>query len=372
MTIISVIISVLIFGAIVLVHELGHFVAAKLSGITVHQFSIGFGPALFKKRKGETLYAVRAIPLGGAVLMKGADEEEELLVGKTPEALDENGQPIDPDAGSYYSVPKWKRLIVVSAGPIMNLLCGILILFIIFAPAQALTTPAIDTLMEGFPYGQYFEPGDRFVSVNGFHAFTVDDVTTGLFLGEGKPMTITIERDGQKITYRDLPLEKTVTDTDGRTLYGFRFQVMAPNLWDKLAYSANSAMSFLQSAVKGLQMLFTGQAGVGDMMGTVGIASEITGMVEQSITQESPAQAWLFVAGTLRFVAFISVNLALMNLLPLPALDGGKILFLIIEAVRGRRVSPKVEGMISLASLVLILGLFVVVTYNDITRIITG
>jgi regulator of sigma E protease len=353
---------VVIFGLIIFIHELGHFVAAKLSGIAVLQFSIGFGPALLKKQVGETLYALRIIPLGGAVMMKGADDEEEILVGKQGEAAPvPSAMDADDEAGSFYAAPKWKRLIVLAAGPLMNLLCGLVIIFILWIPARNLSMPVIGELMDGFPYGQYFQVGDRLTSVNGFHIFTADDISVALSVGAGRPMDFVLERGGQTIRLNNLDMEATVPDPDtGRLLYGFRFAQKPATLGGVAAYAGAQTMTYLQSAVKSLQMLFTGQAGVKDMMGTVGIASQIS-----SAVQVSAGATW-------DFVAFISVNIAFMNLLPIPALDGGKLLFLAIEAVRRKRVSAKVEGAVSLASLVLILGLFVVVTYNDIARIVAG
>lgn len=362
MTIISILIAIIIFGLLIFVHELGHFLACRLTGITVLQFTIGFGPALWKKQVGDTLYALRVIPLGGACVMKGADEEEELLVGKTPGQETPALRPAD-DEGSFYSASKLSRFFVCLAGPLMNLLCAVLILLIMAMPMTAQRTTVITGFMDGFQLEspQYFQTGDKIVNVNGFHAFSLSDILTALDIGYGKPYDVKIERNGKTITYKDLTLEMNSIDEDGKAKFGFVFGDIQPvNFFGKIGYAWNTSLSFLQSAVKSIQLLATGQVGADKMMGTVGIASEISNAVQVSASQ------------TLLFVAFISINLAFMNLLPIPALDGGKIVFIIIEAVRGKPVSPKVESFVSMAGLLLILGLFVFVTYNDIARLIAG
>ena len=355
----SYVIAILMFGLMILIHELGHFVAAKLSGVAIVQFTIGFGPAIFKKKYKGTLYALRLLPIGGAVMMKGEEDEqsEKLLTAEKDLPADEAPGIAFPDA------PLWKRFVICFAGAFMNFVSGILIVFLLLLPATAYTTNTIDGFMEGFAYEspEQLQPCDRLVNVNGFHIFTFSDFNTALVLGEGAPFHIVVERDGEKLDLGDIPLTASIwNESEGRNMYGFLMKTAELNIWNKPVYAVRNAMSYLQSAVAGLRMMIRGQVGADDMMGTVGIASEIG-----TLARTNARSMW-------NFVAFISVNLAFVNLLPIPALDGGKLLFLVFELVARKKLDPKYESYASLVGLVLILGLFVFVTYNDIARLIRG
>jgi len=357
----TVIYAILIFGLLIFVHELGHFIVAKLSGIAVLQFNIGFGPAIFKKRYKETIYALRILPLGGSVMLKsenGEDDEEELR--QYAEFLEEGGS----EKGNFSEASLFQRFGVCVAGSLMNFLCGVLIIFFVLVPAASVITPQLSGFMEGFAYEgeDGFMEGDKILRINEFHIYVYGDVVTALSLGNGEPFDFTVLRNGEKVQLKDLPLEATLyTPEDPKNpKYGFLFTAEELTFGSKIGYSAGSAMSFLQSAVKSIGMLISGDAGTDDLVGTVGIASEISNRAKQSAQD-----LWYF-------VAYISVNLAFVNLLPIPALDGGKLLFMLIELVRGKPVDPKYEGYVSVAGMVLLLGLFVVVTYNDIIRLVAG
>lgn len=355
----SLILVILLFGLLIFVHELGHFITSKLSGVKVEQFTIGFGPAIFKKQIGETVYAIRLLPLGGAVMMKGESGEEQILVGEN--AVDTADAEPEDDSDSFYNATKLKRFLICIAGSFMNLLSGIIILIILFLPVDQVYAPVISDFMDGCEYEgeQAFMEGDRIVKVNGFRIYVYGDLTTALSLGEGKPFDFVIERDGERIRINDLAMEKKLfPDDDKIPKYGFYFGVESLGFGGKIGYAFKNAASFIQSAYKSFGMLISGQVKANQMMGTVGIASEMNNRAKQSMDE-----LWYF-------VAFISINLAVVNMLPIPALDGGKVLFILIEAIVGRKLNPKYENYISIAGLVLILGLFVFVTYNDIVRII--
>lgn len=361
----SYIIAVLVFGLLIFLHELGHFIAAKLSGVTVLQFTIGFGPAIFKKKIGGTVYAIRLLPLGGAVMMQGEEDEEaeSLLVGE------KNSQ--EPAAevsseGSFYEASLFKRFCISVAGAGMNFLTGLVIIFLLLQPARYHTTAKIAEFMNGFPYaaaddpdGLGFREGDEILRVNDFRVFTLSDFNMGMSYDKDNVYDIVLKRDGQKIELKNFEMKPTVYDEEsGSYLYGFRLKTEEIGLGGKISYSFKNAMTYLQSAVLGLKMMLTGQVSSGDMMGTLGIASQMGEAAKQSL-----ATLW-------NFTAYISINLAFVNLLPIPALDGGKILFLLIELVRGEKLDPKYESTASLIGLVLLLGLFVFVTYHDIVRLI--
>ena len=356
--------AIVVFGLLIFVHELGHFLVAKLSGIAVLQFTIGFGPAIWKKNIGGTVYALRALPLGGAVMMlgEGEDETEVLLTGKTAE--DEAGEEAPKPKGiPFMEASLFKRFLVTIAGATMNLVAGVLILFILLVPANYRVDSTLGEFMDGFAYSgeNGFQVGDQLVKINDFYIFTSGDISTALALGAGEPFDFVVKRGGERVVLKDMPLEAKIYDEASKSYkYGFTFTTVKMDLWDKVTYSGKMAMTYLQSAFASIRMLIGGQADTGDMIGTVGIANEISNAARQGIRV------------MLNFVAFISINLAFMNLLPIPALDGGKMLFFLIELVRGKPVDPKYEGAVNLVGMGLILILFVVITYQDIVRLIGG
>ncbi|MBQ7624554.1 MAG: site-2 protease family protein [Clostridia bacterium] len=353
----SLILVIILFGLMILVHELGHFLTAKMCGVCVEQLSVGFGPALFKKNYKGTVYALRAIPLGGAVILKGESGEDELLVGKT----DSSGE--KTKELSYYDVSPFKKILICLSGPFMNFLSAVLILIILFIPVSRVYSTRIDSFIDGFAFeGENgFLKGDRIVSVNGFHIYVYGDLVTALSLGEGSDFDFKLERYGKTVTLRDIPLKRNLTDTDdpGNLKYGFIFKVDSLSFFGKIGYALKNAASFIQSAFKSFELLFTGKAKASDVMGTVGIASEMT-----KRAKTSSEELWYF-------VAFISSNLTVINLLPIPGLDGGKIIFSVIEAAARKKLDPKYENYFSYAGLALILILFIFITYNDIARLIS-
>ncbi len=345
----TLIYAILVFGLIIFVHELGHFIAAKSAGITVYEFTIGFGPAIVKKKIGETLYAIRLLPVGGAVVMKDENEEP-------PESIDP--QEVLSDEGSFQKASWLRRFTVVVAGSFMNFVTGVLLVLFVMLPATHVAQPVISEFAEGFPLEDTLHVGDRLVKVNGFRIFTYNDVSMALQLAGDEPFDLVIERDGEKIRLEDVPLERRDYDGNGQLRYGLSFGYEEMKGFDKVKYAFNNAISFFQSAYKSIGMLIGGQAKGSDLMGTVGIATEISNRAEESMRE-----MWYF-------VAYISVNLSFVNMLPIPGLDGGKLFFMLIELVMRRKLDPKWETYCSYIGLFLVLLLFVFVTYNDIMRLI--
>ncbi len=354
----SIVIAILIFGLIVLLHELGHFTVAKLTGVTVYQFSIGFGPAIFKKQVGETVYAIRCIPLGGYVAMKGEDS----TVIETPAGHEPEENPDDTE-GSFLHAKWWKRFCISAAGSVMNLISALVILLLVMLPTEAVLVPEITSFMDGFQWsGQDgLQEGDEILKINGFHIFVYSDVVNALELGQGKPYTVVVRRGGEKVTLDNLMLTKDIPDENsgGQLKFGLIFGAEALSVPQRLGTAWNSCLSFVQTAYKSIGMLLSGQVSADNMMGTVGITNELSERVKSSW-----GDVWYF-------VAFLSVNLAVVNLLPIPGLDGGKLLFLFIELLRGKPIKPEHEGAVQLVGMLLILGLFVFVTYHDIVNLFT-
>ena len=240
----------------------------------------------------------------------------------------------------------------------MNFVSGVLLILLVLMPASHVAQPVISEFAEGFPLEDTLHVGDRFLKVNGFHIFTYNDVSMALQMAGDEPFDLVIERDGEKLKLENVPLERRDYDGNGQLRYGLSFGYEEISGVEKLQYAVNNAFSFFQSTYKSIGMLISGQAKGSDLMGTVGIASEISNRAEQSMRE-----MWYF-------VAYISVNLSFVNMLPIPGLDGGKLFFMLIELVLRRKLDPKWENYCSYVGLFLVLVLFVFVTYNDIMRLI--
>ncbi|MBQ7485060.1 MAG: site-2 protease family protein [Oscillospiraceae bacterium] len=351
---IYVIVAILIFGVLIALHEAGHFLAAKACGVRVNEFSVGMGPAIFKKKKGDTLYALRALPVGGYCAMEGEDEASD-----DPAALNNQGF--------------WRKLFIFAAGAAVNFLAGCVILFFLYINAGGFYVADIVSLHPDFP--QQGESGvmvgDRIVAINGERVYLqsdVDLILRAVPLDEDGTITVKLRRGGETLT-RTLTLQ-TYTGEDGEPYraYGFSYGgVEEANLWVRLKYTVLNAIDFVRTVRLSLQMLITGQAGLQDLSGPVGIVSTITEVGNQSKTAGDA------VANIAYFAALIAVNLAVMNLLPLPALDGGRILFLVLNALATllfrRSIPAKYEGYVHIAGLVLLLGLMAVITFQDVWKL---
>jgi regulator of sigma E protease len=348
-----IVIAVIIFGILIASHELGHFLAAKASGVKVLEFSLGMGPVLLKKQGKETLYSLRAFPVGGFCAMEGEDENS-----------------ADPRAFGNQSAIK--RLIILFAGAAMNFLLGFLLIIIIFANVQSFSAPKITGFMDGFPYEgeQGFLEGDTIYKINGERIYFSSNVSTFLERRSGDTADIVLIRDGEKVYLNDFNIVPHEFEQDGQTVlkYGLYFESSESGAWARLKYSWYCSLDFARMARMGFADLVTGAVGVKELSGPVGIVSIINNVGNESDT-------FMDAIGNIAYLwAFIAINLAVVNLLPIPALDGGRILFLVInwvaEKMIRRKINPKYEGYVHAAGLVLLLGLMVFVMFNDIVRII--
>lgn len=346
-----ILLAILMFGVLIAVHELGHFIAAKACGVRVEEFAIGMGPAIWKKQKGETLYAIRCLPIGGFCAMAGEDE-----------ALD------DPRA--FTSQSAWKRVIILVAGAAMNFLIGLVLILLVFSKAEAFTTPTITGFMDGCPYeGEAaLQEGDLIWSIDGHRIYFSSNVSEYLARGNGT-YDIVVKRGGEKVKLEDFEMIPREYEGQEGKYYGLHFGVKEATFGARLRYTWCCALDFVRMVWNGLRDLLAGAVGVKDLSGPVGIVSMMNDVGQAS---ESTAVALNNLA---YFTAFIAINLAVMNLLPLPALDGGRIFCLIvtwcIERVSRRKVNPKYEGYIHTTGMVLLLGLMAFVMYNDISKLIS-
>ena len=345
--------AILVFGVLIAVHELGHFMAAKACGVRVNEFSIGMGPALWKKQKGETQYSLRLFPVGGFCAMEGEDEDSD-----DPTALNNQGF--------------WAKLLIFAAGAAMNFIAGLLIILVLYADAQAFYVPVVAGFADGCPLesADGLQEGDRLLRIDGEKVYVYSDISLLMGLNKTGAFDLQIERNGEVITLRDFTMERReYTDQNGKayTGYGLYFGAEEATLGRKLSYSWNNAMDFARLVRLSLQMLVTGQAGVKDLSGPVGIVSTMTQVGEQAATTRAAVENIAYLA------ALIAVNLAVMNLLPLPALDGGKIFFLVVNALCmltiRKKIPAKFESYVHLAGFALLMLLMLVITFQDVWKL---
>lgn len=356
--ILYILLAILLFGVLIAVHEWGHFIAARLCGVRVLEFSMGMGPLLWQKEsKKGTLLSLRALPIGGFCAMEGEDEASD-------------------DPAAFGNAAAWKRLLILVAGAGMNFILGLVLVLLCLAGSvgEPVPVPVIDSFMEGCPYvGEYgLQEGDEFLRINGKKVHVSGDVT--LLLSEGETADIDLLRDGERVTLEDypiVPMEYTDPET-GETvnMYGVNFALRPLGAGRLLQYTWLTAMDFVRMVWMSLRDLVRGVVGLDQMSGVVGIVDVMASVGAASPTVGDGVLNVVYLA------AFIAVNLAVMNLLPLPALDGGRVFFILvvtfIERVSRRKVDPKYEAWINTAGLALLMGLMVFVMYNDIVRIIAG
>ncbi|MBR0162148.1 MAG: site-2 protease family protein [Oscillospiraceae bacterium] len=344
-----VLLAILIFGVLIAVHEFGHFLAAKLCNVKVNEFSVGMGPALLKKQKGETLYALRAIPLGGYCAMEGEDEAT-------------------GDPRAFTSQPAWKRIIILVAGSFNNFLLGLIVIFCLYLSATAFISPTIGGFIEGCPYEgeNALQVGDRFVRIDGHRIWQYYDVGDFLDRGDGT-YDLVLQRSGKRVVLNDFEMTRQLYPDQDRELFGFVFGYEEATLGVKIRYTWDTAMEFCRMVWMGLSQLFHGEVGIKDMSGPVGIVDMMAETGEQA---ESTSDA---IYNILYLGAFIAVNLAMMNMLPIPALDGGRVFLLIVtsvvELLIHRKLDPKYEGYIHAAGMVLLLALMAVIMFQDIVKL---
>ncbi len=352
----SVVFAILLFSVLILVHELGHFVAAKLSGVQVNEFSMFMGPALWKKQIGETLYAVRLIPIGGYCAMEGEDGDSD-------------------SPRSFNKAAWWKRFIILVAGAGMNFLIGVLLMLIVYLPVKQVGVPVIHSF-ESFSTlnGENgLQVGDRILELDGEKIYVYADFSLILSLNEGDVHDLVVERSGDKIVLEDFLMEKqAVQQEDGTTrfLYGMNFSVEKLSFLGKLDYVWKQSIDAVRLVRLSLVMLLKGKASLSDVSGPVGIVQQMAVVADESATWRDALLNMTY------FGAFIAINLAVMNLLPIPALDGGRVVCLLIttavEAVTKKKINPVYEGYLHGAGMILLLGLMAIVMFKDIFFLFKG
>lgn len=353
-TIIYILAAILIFGVLIALHELGHFMAAKACGVQVNEFSIGMGPALFQRKKGETEYSLRILPIGGYCAMEGEDEDS-----SNPRALNRQ---------SY-----WKQALIFVAGSAFNFLTGFLILLVLYANAGGFFVPTITGTAPEFTTDNEMtlQKGDILWAINGERVYLHSDVSLLMNVtAGGKDLELTVLRDGEKVTLSGIPYQEC-TAQDGKTYQGYGMYytgVVEPaTIGNKLRTTWYNTVDFVRTVRISLQMLIRGDAGIKDLSGPVGIVSTITQVGEESENPRAAAENILY------FAALIAVNLAVMNLLPVPALDGGRVLFLTVDVITmalfKKRIPEKYQSAVNFGGLVVLLSFMLLVTLQDVSKL---
>lgn len=339
----SIVIAIIILSIIIIIHELGHFLLARKNGIAVTEFSVGMGPRLLSTEKGGTKYSLRLLPFGGSCMMLGEDED-------------------DATEDSFGSKSVWARIAVIFAGPLFNFLLAFFLSLIIVS-SYGYDAPVVGSVESDYPAAEAgIQSGDTIVSVNGRHIYLFRDVSVYLSLHQGKTISVVYERDGIRNTAELIPkLDDSGYYRMGITSNG----ITHGNILKTLQYSVYEVGYWIDLTYQSLGMLVTGQLGIKDMSGPVGIVSYIG----DTYTESAAVSVGAVIINMMSIAVLLTANLGVINLLPLPALDGGRLVFLIIEAVRGKRVDPEKEGMVHFAGFVLLMILMVVIMYNDITSL---
>lgn len=355
----SIVIAILVFCVIILLHEFGHFIAAKACGIYVKEFALGMGPALLRKKGKETEYVLRALPIGGFCSFEGEDG------GATEEEKQQNPR-------AFNAQPVWQRMIVILAGPLMNLILGFIVVVIMMCSMEYLPSNVIHSFEDQSVSSEFLMPGDEILSIDGLPIFTDTDISYKLLNSDRKNdkgnlvYDFKVRRNGEVITLRDVEFMTTEHD-DGSTGVYFDFIIAGQEktFSNVMSQSWRESCSTARIIVMTLVDLVRGKYGLNDLSGPIGVGSVISEAVTDAVKTFSPTQL-------LYIIALITINVGVFNLLPIPALDGARFIFLLIELIRRKPVKPEVEGTIHAVGMILMMLLMIVVTFGDIRKLFTG
>ena len=359
----TIILFILVFGLIVISHEFGHFLLGKANGIGVVEVAVGMGPKLFSFTKKGTRYSLRLLPIGGACMFEGEDGNLEENSAIQPES-EKQGALIKKETMAFPDAPVWARISAVAAGPIFNFILAFLLALIVVGYSGS-DRPVINGLMDGYPAKEAgIMPGDVIKKMNGEKIYLAREIYVNMYLNKDKDMTLVYERDGKEY---ETTLTPKYDEKEGRYLLGFEGygEYVDCRNTNIFKYSYYEVRYGLKSTIKSLGALVTGNASKDDVAGPIGIA-QVIGEVSEAA---APYGAWVVILNMLNIAMLLSVNLGILNLLPLPALDGGRLVFLLIEAIRGKPIPPEKEGIVHFAGFVALMILMVFVMYNDITRL---
>lgn len=342
-----ILLAILFFGLIVFFHELGHFTFAKLFKVKVNEFAMGMGPTLFKFKKGETKYALRLLPIGGFVSMEGEDEESE-------------------NENAFCNKPAWQRFIIVAAGGTINLIMGVIIVAIMLSQTDLIGLPEIHSFHENSVSSQYgLQVGDEIKKINGKNVYSEYDLSFLMQRDKDGVFDFVVERNGEKVELNGVKFETYDNNGTLTIIYDFIIKGVEPSFSSVAKNAVSESVSIGRIVWISLLDLVTGQYGLSDLSGPIGTVTYIADAAE--IAQQETDYSYL-----LNMLAMITINIGLFNLLPLPALDGGRLFFILIEMIFRKPVPRKYEGWVHATGLVLLLILMAVISFSDIWRLIKG
>lgn len=357
---VTLILFIIIFGVVVIAHEFGHFLLAKANGIHVVEFAVGMGPNIFSFKKGDTKYSLKLFPIGGACMFEGEDG-----LAEKDEAT---GEAKEPGPGSFLKANVWARIATVAAGPFFNFILAFIIAIIMvnMTGIIAIRDPIVSEVLEGGGAAAAgMQDGDRIIAINGEKICLYQEISLYMQASyTGGDIKVTYERNGERIVTTLMPQysEKYgiymlgISNADFVEPHGIETMKYA---WYEMRYSA-------KATYKSLGMLFRGKVSRQDVAGPVGIAVNVVGATYEQ-TKEYGWQTVLF--SMLNIMLMLSVNLGILNLLPIPALDGGRLVFLLVEVIRGKPVPPEKEGMVHFIGLMFFMVLMVFILFNDLSNI---
>ena len=332
----TILIAIIVFGIMIGVHEAGHLIAAKLSNIYVHEFAIGMGPKIFSFQGKETKYSLRLLPIGGYCSIEGED-----------------GNSDNPRA--FCNTKKINRFFILVSGAVMNLILGFIVLILFYIPQKQIAVPVVESVLpDTYAYEVGLQQGDRIVKLNNSSINIYPDLKFFFYDNKDKPFDLTIERNGEKIIFENFkPYEK-----DGSFFMGINAHIAQNNFFQTIKNSFYMEFFMGKLVLFSLKELIIGRVSVKDASGPVGIVNEIGNAAKNSFID------------VLYIVALITINLGLFNLLPLPALDGGRILFLFLSIILKRKIPEKIEGAFHATGMILLLLLMLFITFNDVLKLI--
>ncbi len=350
----TIILFIIIFGLVVISHELGHFLIGRKNGIRVVEFSVGMGPTLFSFTKNGTKYSLKLLPLGGACMFDGED------------GVEQEGRSADASEGiAFTDAGVWARIATVFAGPFFNFILAFVVAVILTAFSGA-DLPVVGNLTEGSAAGAAgLQTGDVITKIGREPIHFYREVMLISSLNQGEDMEITYDRGGER---RVTTLSPRYSEDDKRYYMGITSggEYLKCNPLQVFQYGFYEVEYWVKITYKSLRMLVMGQVSKDDVSGPVGIAQLVGESYDQAEKNYGTSYAIL---AMLEIVVLLSVNLGIMNLLPIPALDGGRLVFMLVEVVRGKPVPPEKEGMVHFAGLVVLMVLMVFIMYNDIMRL---
>lgn len=335
--------AILFFGIIIALHEFGHFSTAKLFRIKVNEFSIGMGPAIFKKQKGETLYALRLLPIGGFVSLEGEDEVSE-----------------DPHA--FGNQKAWKRFIVIAAGATLNIILGLVLIGIMLSMSGAVPTTVVSDVTENMYTAETgVLTGDKIISIDGTKVYSARDLYYCLYRNNDGKYDIVLKRNGEKIEFNQMEVLYDMEQGYCSFIVGNE----KATLLNIIPGSVKETLSMTKMIWLSLIDMVRGNYGMDELSGPVGTIGIVADTASAAVSSADYSMIFFM-------LAFITVNIGMVNLLPLPALDGGRLFFIFIECIFRKPVPKKFEAIVHAAGLVLLLGLMALITFNDISNLIKG